>query len=42
MVSLDRLGLRMTKLIELINDFKEKGIEFISRVTILMLLVKWE
>ena len=29
-VRLDRLGRRMTKLIELINDFKKKGIEFIS------------
>jgi len=29
-VRLDRLGRRMTKLIELINDFKEKGIEFVS------------
>ncbi|HDV5785654.1 TPA: recombinase family protein [Legionella pneumophila] len=29
-VRLDRLGRRMMKLIELINDFKSKGIEFIS------------
>ena len=29
-VRLDRLGRRMTKLIELINDFKAKGVEFIS------------
>jgi DNA invertase Pin-like site-specific DNA recombinase len=29
-VRLDRLGRRMTKLIELINDFKKNGIEFIS------------
>ena len=29
-VRLDRLGRRMTKLIELINDFKAKGIEFVS------------
>jgi DNA invertase Pin-like site-specific DNA recombinase len=29
-VRLDRLGRRMTKLIELINDFKAKGIEFIA------------
>jgi len=29
-VRLDRLGRRMTKLIELINDFKTKGIEFVS------------
>lgn len=29
-VRLDRLGRRMTKLIELINDFKDKGIEFAS------------
>lgn len=29
-VRLDRLGRRMIKLIELINDFKNKGIEFIS------------
>ena len=29
-VRLDRLGRRMTKLIELINDFKEKGIEFVA------------
>ena len=29
-VRLDRLGRRMIKLIELINDFKAKGIEFIS------------
>lgn len=29
-VRLDRLGRRMSKLIELINDFKEKGINFIS------------
>jgi DNA invertase Pin-like site-specific DNA recombinase len=29
-VRLDRLGRRMTKLIELINDFKAKGMEFIS------------
>ena len=29
-VRLDRLGRRMLKLIELINDFKKKGIEFIS------------
>jgi DNA invertase Pin-like site-specific DNA recombinase len=29
-VRLDRLGRRMSKLIEMINDFKEKGIEFMS------------
>lgn len=29
-VRLDRLGRRMSKLIEMINDFKEKGIEFVS------------
>lgn len=29
-VRLDRLGRRMMKLVELINDFKEKGVEFIS------------
>ncbi len=29
-VRLDRLGRRMTKLIALINDFKAKGIEFVS------------
>ena len=29
-VRLDRLGRRMTKLIELINDFRNKGIEFVS------------
>ena len=29
-VRLDRLGRRMMKLVELINEFKEKGIEFIS------------
>ena len=29
-VRLDRLGRRMIKLIELINDFKSKGIEFVS------------
>lgn len=29
-VRLDRLGRRMMKLVELINDFKAKGIEFIS------------
>jgi DNA invertase Pin-like site-specific DNA recombinase len=29
-VRLDRLGRRMMKLIELINDFKAKGIEFVS------------
>jgi DNA invertase Pin-like site-specific DNA recombinase len=29
-VRLDRLGRRMSKLIELINGFKKKGIEFIS------------
>jgi DNA invertase Pin-like site-specific DNA recombinase len=29
-VRLDRLGRRMSKLIELINDFKENGINFIS------------
>ena len=29
-VRLDRLGRRMMKLIELINDFKEKGIDFVS------------
>ena len=29
-VRLDRLGRRMTKLIELINGFKEQGIEFIA------------
>ena len=29
-VRLDRLGRRMSKLIELINDFKEKGIEFVA------------
>ena len=29
-VRLDRLGRRMMKLVELINDFKEKGIEFVS------------
>lgn len=28
-VRLDRLGRRMIKLIELINDFKAKGIEFV-------------
>lgn len=29
-VRLDRLGRRMMKLVELINDFKEKGISFVS------------
>lgn len=29
-VRLDRLGRRMMKLVELINDFKKKGVEFIS------------
>jgi DNA invertase Pin-like site-specific DNA recombinase len=29
-VRLDRLGRRMMKLVELINDFKAKGIEFVS------------
>jgi len=29
-VRLDRLGRRMMKLIELINDFKDKGIDFVS------------
>jgi DNA invertase Pin-like site-specific DNA recombinase len=29
-VRLDRLGRRMSKLIELINDFKTKGIEFVA------------
>jgi DNA invertase Pin-like site-specific DNA recombinase len=29
-VRLDRLGRRMTKLIDLINDFKTKGVEFVS------------
>lgn len=29
-VRLDRLGRRMMKLVELINQFKEKGIEFVS------------
>ncbi len=29
-VRLDRLGRRMLKLIQLINDFKEKGINFVS------------
>jgi DNA invertase Pin-like site-specific DNA recombinase len=29
-VRLDRLGRRMSKLIEMINNFKEKGIEFMS------------
>lgn len=29
-VRLDRLGRRMMKLVELINEFKEKGIEFVS------------
>lgn len=29
-IRLDRLGRRMMKLVELINEFKEKGIEFIS------------
>lgn len=29
-VRLDRLGRRMLKLVELINEFKQKGIEFIS------------
>lgn len=29
-VRLDRLGWRMMKLVELINDFKGKGIEFVS------------
>ncbi len=29
-VRLDRLGRRMAKLIELINDFKEDGVEFVS------------
>lgn len=29
-VRLDRLGRRMMKLVDLINEFKEKGIEFIS------------
>ena len=29
-VRLDRLGRRMTKLIELINDFKDKGVAFVS------------
>jgi DNA invertase Pin-like site-specific DNA recombinase len=29
-VRLDRLGRRMMKLVELINDFKKKGIEFVA------------
>lgn len=29
-VRLDRLGRRMMKLVELINEFKDKGIEFVS------------
>ena len=29
-VRLDRLGRRMMKLVDLINEFKEKGIEFVS------------
>ena len=29
-VRLDRLGRRMSKLVELINDFKDKGIEFVA------------
>ena len=29
-VRLDRLGRRMMKLVELINDFKEQGVEFVS------------
>lgn len=29
-VRLDRLGRRMIRLVEMINDFKEKGVEFIS------------
>lgn len=29
-VRLDRLGRRMMKLVELINDFKAKGVEFVS------------
>lgn len=29
-VRLDRLGRRMIRLVELINDFKERGIEFVS------------
>lgn len=29
-VRLDRLGRRMTKLIDLVNEFKEKGVEFVS------------
>ena len=29
-VRLDRLGRRMIKLIELINEFKKKGVEFVS------------
>ncbi|MEI8296093.1 MAG: recombinase family protein [Alphaproteobacteria bacterium] len=29
-VRLDRLGRRMTNLIELVNEFKEKGVEFVS------------
>ena len=29
-IRLDQLGRRMSKLIEMINDFKEKGIEFVS------------
>ena len=29
-VRLDRLGRRMMKLVELINDFKSKGIEFVA------------
>ena len=29
-VRLDRLGRRMLKLIQLINDFKQKGINFVS------------
>ena len=29
-VRLDRLGRRMTKLIELINDFKDRGVEFVA------------
>lgn len=32
-VRLDRLGRRMIKLIELINNFKAKGIEFVSLVS---------
>jgi DNA invertase Pin-like site-specific DNA recombinase len=41
-VRLDRLGRRMLKLIQLINDFKQKGINFVSLENDIDTTTPWE